>query len=187
MNMGLMTDREIQEIGEKMINPFVPHSVKEQNGNSVISFGLSSAGYDIRLANEFCIFNKVIIDPKLISRCFDEYYQRVFSDFYVIPPASCVLGLSVEEFNMPENVMGLCVGKSTYARCGIFPNITPLEPGWKGHLVIEVANLSGYPVKVYANEGIAQIIFFKLSEPCSKSYKDKGGKYQNQEDFQIIV
>jgi len=185
--MSLMADKDILKIGEGMILPFVPYQVKKERNKPVISYGLSSAGYDIRLANEFCVFNKTVIDPKLIKKHFNVYYTKTILDRYIIPPASCILGLSVEEFNMPEDAMGICVGKSTYARCGIFPNITPLEPGWRGRLVIEIANLSGHPAVVYANEGIAQIIFFRLSSSCQKPYGSKGGKYQDQKGFQIVV
>lgn len=162
---------------KKIIEPFEENQIKR----GVISFGLSSYGYDIRLSDEFKIFTNVfnsIVDPK-------NFDPKSFVDFKgdvcVIPPNSFALGRSLEYFRIPRDVLGLCVGKSTYARCGIIVNITPLEPGWEGYLTIEISNTTPLPVKVYANEGVAQVIFLVGEEECEVSYKDRKGKYQKQE------
>jgi len=161
-----------------MITPFVPYQVREGN----ISYGLSSFGYDIRLAEEFKIFSPPaggnrIVDPKN----FDESLLADFRGEYCdIPPHAFVLARSVERFKMPENVLGLCVGKSTYARCGILVNITPLEPGWRGVLTIEISNTTPLPARIYAQEGIAQVIFFAGEEVPLLGYDQHRGKYQDQ-------
>src|SRR5512140_3010803 len=159
-----------------MINPFSEKQVRE----GVISYGISSYGYDLRVAEEFKIFTNVnsnIIDPKL----FDE---RSFVDFRgpvcIIPPNSSALARSVEYFKIPRNILTICVGKSTYARCGIIVNVTPLEPEWEGFVTLEISNTTPLPAKIYSNEGIAQVLFFKGEEEPLISYKDKGGKYQSQ-------
>jgi len=159
-----------------MIEPFVETQVR----TGVISYGLSSYGYDIRIADEFKIFtniNTTIVDPK-------NFDPRSLVDFKgpvcIIPPNSFALGRSVEYFRIPRNVMTICVGKSTYARCGIITNVTPLEPGWEGHVTLEISNTTPLPAKIYANEGIAQVLFFESDEECLISYAEKGGKYQAQ-------
>jgi len=157
----------------------VPFEEKQHRGD-VVSYGLSSYGYDVRIADEFKIFTNVfgaVVDPK----AFD---PKSFVDFQgevcIIAPNSFALGRTVEYFRIPRNVMTICVGKSTYARCGIITNVTPLEPGWEGHITLEISNTTPLPAKIYANEGIAQILFFESDEECMISYADKQGKYQGQ-------
>lgn len=159
-----------------MISPFEDRQIKKGN----VSYGLSSFGYDIRVGNKFKIFtnvNSAFIDPKT----FDE---KSFVDFKgkvcIIPPNSFALASSVEYFKIPRNVMGLCLGKSTYARCGIIVNVTPFEPEWEGRATLEISNTTPLPAKIYANEGIAQLIFFEADEECLRSYKDRKGRYQKQ-------
>ncbi len=158
-----------------MIEPFS----EKQISKGVISYGLSSYGYDIRLADEFKIpvVSSSIIDPKEIL----ERDWKIFkADSFIIEPKSYILGRSVEYFRIPRRVTGICLGKSTYARCGIIVNVTPLEPEWEGHLTISIANAGNYAVKIYSGEGIAQIIFLESNEDCETSYKDRKGKYQAQ-------
>lgn len=175
--VGLKSDRWIREKAEQgMITPFVDRQVKE----GVISYGLSSYGYDMRVADEYRIFtnlNSVVVDPKAIRA---ESMVEYRGDTCIIPPNSFCLARSVEYFRIPENVTGLCVGKSTYARCGIVVNITPLEAGWEGHLTIEISNTTPLPAKIYSFEGIAQILFFEGDEACLVSYAARHGKYQGQ-------
>ncbi len=164
-------------LDKAMIKPFEERQVRK----GVISYGLSSYGYDIRISDEFKIFtniNTTIVDPK----CFD---PRSFVDFKgdvcVIPPNSFALGRSVEYFKIPRNVMTLTVGKSTYARCGIITNVTPFEPEWEGFVTLEISNTTPLPARIYANEGIAQVLFFESDETCAVSYADRQGKYQGQQ------
>ncbi len=177
--MAIKSDKWIRKMALEhgMIEPFVESQVRK----GVISYGLSSYGYDIRIANEFRIFtniNNTIVDPKN----FDERSLVDFQgDVCIIPPNSFALGRTVEYIRIPRNVMTICVGKSTYARCGIITNVTPLEPGWEGHVTLEISNTSPIPAKIYANEGIAQILFFESDEECETSYADKQGKYQAQQ------
>ena len=159
-----------------MIQPYEEKQVRAGG----ISYGVSSYGYDIRIANEFKIFtniNNTIVDPK-------QFDTKSFVDFKgdvcVIPPNSFALGKSVEFFKIPRNVMTICVGKSTYARCGIITNVTPFEPEWEGFVTLEISNTTPLPAKIYANEGIAQVLFFESDEECEISYADKKGKYQSQ-------
>lgn len=167
---------DLQSTNYKMIVPF---SLSESKGG-VVSYGLSSYGYDIRISNTFKIFTNVnnsIVDPKK----FDENaFQDFTGDVCIIPPNSFALGKSVERFKIPRNVLGICLGKSTYARCGIIMNITPLEPEWEGYLTLEISNTTPLPAKIYANEGIAQLLFLESDEVCRVSYADKKGKYQDQ-------
>jgi dCTP deaminase len=174
----IKNDRWIEQMCKerRMIEPFT----KRRKRPGSISFGLSSYGYDLRIADEFKIFTNVnnsIVDPK----AFD---ARAFVDFIgsvcIIPPNSFALGRSVEYLRIPRNVMTVCLGKSTYARCGIITNVTPLEPEWEGHVTIEISNTTPLPAKIYAGEGIVQVLFFESDEPCRTSYKDKGGKYDKQ-------
>ncbi len=165
----------------KMIEPFEPKQVKEVNGQRVISYGLSSFGYDMRVANEFKIFSAstgqlTVIDPKAIE---EKALVDYVGGYCIIPPNSFALARSVEYFRMPANVTGIVLGKSTYARCGIVTNFTPLESGWEGFVTIEISNTTPVPVKVYANEGIAQCLFFGGEFPLV-TYADRKGKYQNQ-------
>lgn len=177
----LLTDREIKEYVKKhrMLEPFSDRL----NSGGVISWGLSSMGYDIRIADEFKIFTNVwnsMVDPKR----FDE---KSFVDFKgrecVIPPNSFALARTVEYFRIPRNVLTITMGKSTYARCGLIVNVTPFEPGWEGFAVLEVSNTTPLPAKIYAEEGIAQVLFFASDEPCEVSYADRKGKYQKQQSI----
>lgn len=164
-----------------MIVPFVEKQVKEGN----ISFGLSSFGYDIRLASEFKIFSpseELVIDPKGIE---ESAFRKITTDAPVISANSFLLAKSLEYFKMPANVLGIVTGKSTYARCGLLVNVTPLEPGWEGFLTISISNTTPRPLKIYAGEGIAQVLFFESDQMCKVSYRDKKGKYQGQQDITI--
>jgi dCTP deaminase len=174
----VMSDKWIKKMAKEygMIEPFEENLVRK----GVISYGLSSYGYDFRIADEFKIFTNVastIVDPKN----FDERsFVSVKGNYCIIPPNSFVLGRSVEYFRIPRDVIGICLGKSTYARCGIIVNVTPLEPGWEGYLTVEISNTTPLPAKIYAWEGIAQVIFVKGNEECEISYKDRKGKYMYQ-------
>ena len=180
--MTIKSDTWIRRMAEtqRMIEPFEPGQVREVNGRKVVSYGTSSYGYDIRCSREFKIFtniNSTIVDPKN----FDEKSFVDFSgDICIIPPNSFALARTVEYFRIPRDVLVVCLGKSTYARCGIIVNVTPLEPEWEGHVTLEFSNTTPLPAKVYANEGVAQVIFFESDEACETSYKDRGGKYQGQ-------
>src|SRR3979409_508112 len=174
----LKSDRWIRKMAIEydMINPFSEKQVRE----GVISYGLSSYGYDLRVSNEFKIFtnvNSAIIDPKH----FDERpFVTVQADSVIVPPNSFALARSVEYFKIPRDVLTICVGKSTYARCGIIVNVTPFEPEWEGYVTLEFSNTTPLPAKIYAGEGCAQVLFFESDEVCETSYKDRGGKYQGQ-------
>jgi len=162
-----------------MIEPFEERQVRQ----GVISYGLSSYGYDIRIADTFKIFTNVyntVVDPKAFD---PRSFVDVKSDVCIIPPNSFALGRSVEYFRIPRNVMTICVGKSTYARCGIITNVTPFEPEWEGFVTLEISNTTPLPAKIYANEGIAQVLFFEADEVCAVSYADRQGKYQAQRDI----
>ena len=164
-----------------MIDPYVSHQVKEVEGRRVISYGLSSYGYDLRLADEFKIFTPAtgqltVIDPKAMDPLAMVDYK---GDVCIIPPNSFALARTLEYLRIPRNVVTICLGKSTYARVGIIVNVTPFEPEWEGHVTIEISNTTPLPAKIYANEGIAQVLFFEGREPIT-SYKDRGGKYQGQ-------
>jgi dCTP deaminase len=173
----LKNDRWIREMAEKgMITPFN----REQVAHGMISYGVSSYGYDMRIADEFKIFKaetNILVDPKNFSM---ESFIDFKGDVCTVPPNSFVLGRSVEYFRIPREVLVICLGKSTYARCGIVINVTPLEPEWEGYVTIEISNTAPLPAKIYANEGIAQILFIEGSEICERSYADKAGKYQAQ-------
>ncbi len=181
--MGIKSDRWIRRMAleRRMIEPFADRQVRE----GVISYGLSSYGYDVRIADEFKIFtniNSTIVDPK-------EFDPRSFVDFKgdvcIIPPNSFALARTVEYFRIPRDVLTICVGKSTYARCGIIVNVTPFEPEWEGIVTLEVSNTTPLPARIYAGEGIAQVLFFEGDEPCETSYADKRGKYQAQTDLTL--
>jgi dCTP deaminase len=163
-----------------MIEPFEAGQVRSSGGERLISYGTSSYGYDVRCSNQFKVFtniNSATVDPKH----FDESsFVDVASDVCVIPPNSFALASTVEYFRIPRNVLTICLGKSTYARCGIIVNVTPLEPEWEGHVTLEFSNTTTLPAKIYANEGVAQMLFFESDEVCEVSYKDRGGKYQGQ-------
>ena len=160
----------------KMIEPFVDDQVRQ----GVISYGVSSYGYDVRVGDEFKVFTNVyntVVDPKNFD---PKSFVDIKADQCVIPPNSFALASTIEYFRIPRDVLTICLGKSTYARCGIIVNVTPFEPEWEGHVTIEISNTTPLPAKIYANEGIAQVLFFQSDEPCARSYKDKKGKYQAQ-------
>ena len=181
--MTIKSDAWIRRMAQsqRMIEPFEPSQVKEVESRKVVSYGTSSYGYDIRCSREFKIFtniNSTIVDPKN----FDEKSFVDFSgDVCIIPPNSFALARTVEYFRVPRNVLVVCLGKSTYARCGIIVNVTPLEPEWEGHVTLEISNTTPLPAKIYANEGLCQVLFFESDEACEVSYKDKKGKYQAQQ------
>ncbi len=176
--MSIKSDRWIRRMAREhgMIEPYEEKQVRA----GVISYGVSSYGYDMRVAPHFRIFtnvNSAIVDPKQFDeRSFVEYE----GDVCLIPPNSFALATSVEYFRIPRNVLTICVGKSTYARCGIITNVTPFEPEWEGHVTLEISNTTPLPAKIYAGEGISQVLFFESDEPCEVSYADKQGKYQKQ-------
>ena len=177
--MSVKSDKWIRKMARehKMIEPYEDRQVRD----GVISYGVSSYGYDMRVADEFRIFTNVnssIVDPKNFdSKSFVEFK----GDVCIVPPNSFALGRSVEYFRIPRNVLTLCVGKSTYARCGIIVNVTPFEPEWEGFVTLEISNTTPLPARVYANEGLCQILFFQSDEVCEVSYADRKGKYQNQQ------
>lgn len=163
-----------------MIEPFEPNQIKQSGDRRIVSFGTSSYGYDIRCSQEFKIFtniNTAIVDPKNFD---DSSFVDFNGEVCIIPPNSFALARTVEYLRIPRNVLTLCVGKSTYARCGIIVNVTPFEPEWEGYATLEFSNTTPLPAKIYANEGVAQVIFFEGDEACDTSYKDRGGKYMGQ-------
>ena len=177
--MGVKSDTWIRKMAKEhsMIDPFVDGQVRE----GAISYGLSAYGYDIRVSNEFKVFTNVyntVVDPKQ----FDDksFVEIITSDVCIIPPNSFALARTVEYFKIPRSTITLCVGKSTYARCGIIVNVTPFEPEWEGFVTLEISNTTPLPARIYANEGIAQVLFFEADEMCEVSYADKKGKYQKQ-------
>ncbi len=180
--MSIKSDHWIRRMSENegMISPFERDQVREHEGNRVISYGTSSYGYDVRCSNHFKIFTNVhstTVDPKN----FDENsFIDVEADHCIIPPNSFALASTVEYFKIPRSVLTVCLGKSTYARCGIIVNVTPLEPEWEGHVTLEFSNTTTLPAKIYANEGVAQMLFYETDEVCDVSYKDRNGKYQGQ-------
>ena len=176
--MSIKSDGWIRRMAtdEGMIEPFTERQVRE----GVISYGLSSYGYDMRVSDEFRIFHNAlspVVDPKAFDeRSFVEFQ----GDVCIVPPNSFALARSIEYFRIPRNVLTICVGKSTYARCGIITNVTPFEPEWEGHVTLEISNTTPLPARIYANEGIAQVLFFESDEPCEVSYAEKKGKFQGQ-------
>ena len=163
-----------------LIEPFEPQQVRDNETGRVVSYGTSSYGYDIRCAGEFKIFtniNTAVIDPKNFD---EKSFVDVRADVCIIPPNSFALARTLEYFRIPRNILTICLGKSTYARCGIIVNVTPLEPEWEGHVTLEFSNTSPLPAKIYANEGVAQVLFFEANEVCETSYRDRAGKYQGQ-------
>ena len=176
--MAIKSDRWIRKMADEhgMIEPFEEGQVRE----GVISYGLSSYGYDMRVADEFRIFHNAlspVVDPKAFD---DRSFVQYSGEACIIPPNSFALARSVEYFRIPRDVMTITVGKSTYARCGIITNVTPFEPEWEGYVTLEISNTTPLPAKVYSNEGIAQVLFFQADEPCEVSYADRKGKYQGQ-------
>jgi len=180
--MGIKSDSWIRRMAAEhdIISPFEAQQVRHSDKGRVISYGTSSYGYDIRCSDEFKIFtniNSAVVDPKN----FDENsFVDVKSDVCIIPPNSFVLARTVEYLKIPRDVLTICLGKSTYARCGIIVNVTPLEPEWEGHVTLEFSNTTPLPAKIYANEGVAQILFLGADEVCETSYGDRAGKYQGQ-------
>jgi dCTP deaminase len=176
--MSIKSDRWIKRMAleQRMIEPFVD----SQTAAGVVSYGVSSYGYDIRVADEFKVFTNVyntVVDPKNFD---PKSFVDIKADVCVIPPNSFALARTIEYFRIPRDILTVCVGKSTYARCGIIVNVTPFEPEWEGHVTIEISNTTPLPARIYANEGIAQVLFFQGDEPCEVSYRDKKGKYQAQ-------
>ena len=180
--MTIKSDKWIRRMAaeQRMVGPFEPGPVGSAGGRRIVSYGTSSYGYDIRCSEDFKIFtniNSTIVDPKEFdAKSFVDYRGEVC----IIPPNSFALARTVEYFRIPRNVLTICLGKSTYARCGIIVNVTPLEPEWEGHVTLEFSNTTPLPAKIYANEGVAQVIFIEADEVCETSYKDRGGKYQGQ-------
>ncbi len=180
--MSLQSDRWIKEMAENkgMIEPFVETQVRYVNGKKVISYGLSSYGYDLRVGRQFKVFTNLyssLVDPKNFN---SNAFIDVEADECIIPPNSFALACSVEYFRIPRNVLTVCIGKSTYARCGIIVNVTPFEPEWEGYVTLEISNTTPLPAKIYANEGLAQVLFYEGAEECEVSYADRSGKYMNQ-------
>jgi dCTP deaminase len=180
--MSIKSDKWIRRMAREhgMIEPFEAGQVREGAAGRVISYGTSSYGYDVRCAPEFKIFtniNSTIVDPKNFD---EKSFVDLTADVCIIPPNSFALSRTVEFFRIPRNVLVVCLGKSSYARCGIICNVTPLEPEWEGHVTLEFSNTTPLPAKIYANEGVAQMLFFESDEVCETSYADRGGKYQGQ-------
>jgi dCTP deaminase len=180
--MSLQSDEEIKKWVEtnQMIEPFVDRQISKDNQEKKISFGLSSFGYDLRVDRKFKVFTNVhntIVDPKNFS---EDAFVDIVGDTCIIPPNSFALARSVEYFRIPRDLLAVCLGKSTYARCGIIVNVTPFEPGWEGYVTLEISNTTPLPAKVYAGEGLAQVLFFKGEVPCQVSYADRQGKYMKQ-------
>ena len=180
--MSIKSDSWIRQMADdcKMIEPFEAEQISSMGADRIISYGTSSYGYDIRCSDEFKIFtniNSAVVDPKNFDESsFVDYRGQVC----IIPPNSFALARTIEYFRIPRNVLTICLGKSTYARCGIIVNVTPFEPEWEGYVTLEFSNTTPLPAKIYANEGVAQVIFFEANEPCEVSYKDRRGKYQGQ-------
>ena len=172
-------------IEHKMIEPFADGQVREKNGKKLVSYGLSSYGYDLRVAEEFKVFTNLynsVVDPKNFRL---DSFIDIKGETCIIPPNSFALARSVEYFRIPRNVLTLCIGKSTYARCGIIVNVTPFEPEWEGYVTLEISNTTPLPAKIYAGEGLAQVLFFTGAEACEISYADRKGKYMRQMEITV--
>lgn len=187
--MSIKSDKWIRKMAAEhdMIAPFEPRQMRQGEHGRIISYGTSSYGYDIRCSSEFKVFtniNSAIVDPKQFT---PQSFVDVQADVCIIPPNSFVLARSVEYLKIPRNVLVVCLGKSTYARCGIIVNVTPLEPEWEGHITLEFSNTTPLPAKIYANEGVAQLLFLESDEVCETSYKDRGGKYQGQKGVTLPI
>jgi dCTP deaminase len=186
--MSVCSDQWIRRMAVErgMIEPFVDGQIKSNDsGGRVISYGLSSYGYDLRVSNEFKVFTNVfssVVDPKAFD---DRSFVDMETDVCVVPPNSFALARSVEYFRIPREVLTICVGKSTYARCGIIVNVTPFEPEWEGHVTLEISNTTPLPARIYANEGLAQVVFFQAEQICETSYADRAGKYMGQRGITI--
>mgnify|MGYP003973740879 FL=1 len=180
--MSIKSDKWIRRMSleKEMIQPFESNQLRHVNDKKIISYGTSSYGYDVRCSTEFKIFTNInhnIVDPKDFDA---QSFVEVDGDECIIPPNSFALARTIEYFKIPRSTLVICLGKSTYARCGIIVNVTPLEPEWEGHVTLEFSNTTPLPAKIYANEGVAQMLFFESDEECETSYKDRGGKYQGQ-------
>ena len=180
--MSIKSDKWIRRMaaGHGMIEPFEAGQVREAGGHKIVSYGTSSYGYDVRCSDEFKVFTNVystVVDPKNFD---DKSFVDLKGPVCIIPPNSFALARTVERFRIPRNVLVICLGKSSYARCGIVVNVTPLEPEWEGYVTLEFSNTTPLPAKIYANEGVAQMLFFESDEVCETSYRDRGGKYQDQ-------
>lgn len=187
--MSIKSDRWIRRMAKEhqMISPFEPGQVRSENDQRIVSYGTSSYGYDVRCSTEFKVFTNIyssVVDPKQFD---EKSFINVDADVCVIPPNSFVLARTVEYFIIPRNVLTICLGKSTYARCGIIVNVTPLEPEWEGHVTLEFSNTTNLPARIYANEGVAQMLFLESDEVCETSYADRGGKYQGQTGVTLPV
>ena len=187
--MSIKSDQWIRRMAEQagMISPFEPGQVRTRQGEKIVSYGTSSYGYDVRCADEFKIFtniNSAVVDPKNFD---NNSFLDVKADVCIVPPNSFVLARTVEYFKIPRNVLTICLGKSTYARCGIIVNVTPLEPEWEGHVTLEFSNTTNLPAKIYAHEGVAQMLFLESDEVCQTSYADRGGKYQGQKGVTLPI
>lgn len=187
--MAIKSDKWIQQMARQgMIEPFAAEQVRvSEHGHKIISYGTSSYGYDVRCAPEFKIFtniNSAIVDPKDFD---SNSFVDVQAEVCIIPPNSFALARTIEYFRIPRNVLTVCLGKSTYARCGIIVNVTPLEPEWEGHVTLEFSNTTPLPAKIYANEGVAQMLFFESDEVCATSYRDRDGKYQGQRGVTLPI
>jgi dCTP deaminase len=186
--MGIKSDRWIRRMAqkEKMIEPFSATQVRQaEEGHSIISYGLSSYGYDLCVSNEFKVFTNVfntVVDPKAFDA---KSFVDIETNVCIVPPNSFALARSVEYFRIPRDVITICLGKSTYARCGIIVNVTPLEPEWEGHVTLEISNTTPLPARIYANEGLAQVLFIGGDEVCETSYADRSGKYMRQKGITI--
>jgi len=188
--MSILSDKEIGRLAleQRMIEPFVPRQVRDlAEGKRVIGYGLSSYGYDLRVADEFKVFTNVfntVVDPKNFDA---KSFVDLRADVCIVPPNSFALARSIEYFRIPRDVITICLGKSTYARCGIIVNVTPLEPEWEGHVTLEISNTTPLPAKIYSNEGLAQVLFFRANQACETSYADRAGKYQKQVGITLPV
>lgn len=187
--MTLQSDRWIKQmaIEKKMIEPFEEKQIKMVDGKRVISYGLSSYGYDLRVGRKFKLFTNIytsLVDPKNFQ---EDSFVDMEGDYCIIPPNSFALAMSVEYFRIPRDILTLCIGKSTYARCGIIVNVTPFEPEWEGYVTLEISNTTPLPAKIYANEGLAQVLFYKGESVCETSYADRNGKYMKQLDITVPI
>jgi dCTP deaminase len=185
--MAILPDYEIRRLvkEKKMIEPFAHEQVKEIDNKKIVSYGVSSYGYDLRVADEFKVFTNVynsVIDPKKFQ---ENSFVDIRGDVCIVPPNSFALARSVEYFRIPREILTVCLGKSTYARCGIIVNVTPFEPEWEGHVTLEISNTTPLPAVIYANEGLAQVIFFRAQMVCETSYKDRKGKYMKQKGIVV--
>lgn len=187
--MSIKSDHWIRRMAEQhdMINPFEAGQVRYCGEEKIVSYGTSSYGYDVRCADEFKVFtniNSSIVDPKKFD---PNSFIDIKADVCIIPPNSFALARTIEYFKIPRSVLTICLGKSTYARCGIIVNVTPLEPEWEGHVTLEFSNTTNLPAKIYANEGVAQMLFLESDEVCAVSYADRGGKYQGQQGVTLPI